>query len=81
MPNLCCFRHRLLGAAKGTGEKLWRMPLEESYADQLKSPIADMKNLGQRFGGAITAALFCKEFVSTDKVHLARNCPFFGVQC
>ncbi len=44
------------------------MPLEESYADQLKSPVADMKNLGQRFGGAITAALFCKEFVSTDKV-------------
>lgn len=59
---------RLLGAAKDTGEKLWRMPLEESYAEQLKSPIADMKNLGQRFGGAITAALFCKEFVSTDKV-------------
>lgn len=51
------------------------MPLEESYAEQLKSPIADMKNLGQRFGGAITAALFCKEFVSTDKVR--RVIPVF----
>jgi leucyl aminopeptidase len=44
------------------------MPLEESYNDQLKSNIADMRNTGSRLGGAITAALFLKEFVATDKV-------------
>jgi leucyl aminopeptidase len=55
-------------ASKTAGEKVWRMPLEESYADDLKSPIADMKNSGGRWGGAITAALFLKEFVKTDNV-------------
>ncbi|PSC76746.1 aminopeptidase family isoform B [Micractinium conductrix] len=55
-------------AAKTAGEKVWRMPLEESYAEQLKSSIADMKNTGGRMGGAITAALFLKDFVKTDKV-------------
>ena len=39
------------------------MPLEAGYFDQLKSPVADMKNTGGRMGGAITAALFLKEFV------------------
>jgi hypothetical protein len=51
-----------------TGEKLWRMPLEDSYWEQMKSPIADMKNTGTRHGGAITAALFLREYVDTDKV-------------
>ncbi|EFN59475.1 hypothetical protein CHLNCDRAFT_33905 [Chlorella variabilis] len=55
-------------AAKEAGEKLWRMPLEESYGEQLKSGIADMRNTGARLGGAITAALFLKEFVDTGKV-------------
>ena len=43
------------------------MPMEESYWEQMKSPIADMKNTGGRMGGAITAALFLKEYVDTDK--------------
>lgn len=43
------------------------MPLEDSYMDQLKSPVADLKNAGGRLGGSITAALFLKEFVKTDK--------------
>ncbi|KAL4421979.1 hypothetical protein ABPG77_011002 [Micractinium sp. CCAP 211/92] len=55
-------------AAKEAGEKVWRMPMEEGYADQLKSSVADIKNTGTRLGGAITAALFLKEFVKTDKV-------------
>lgn len=55
-------------AAKQAGEKVWRMPLEESYAEQLKSSIADMRNTGGRLGGAITAALFLKDFVAIDKV-------------
>ena len=45
------------------GEKLWRMPLEDDYMEFLKSPVADMKNTGIRWGGSITAALYLKEFV------------------
>ena len=40
-----------------------RMPLAAEYTDQLKSTIADLKNIGERGGGSITAALFLKEFV------------------
>ncbi|CAI0394544.1 unnamed protein product [Linum tenue] len=50
-------------AAEASGEKLWRMPLEESYWDNMKSGVADMVNTGGRQGGAITAALFLKQFV------------------
>lgn len=51
-----------------TGEKLWRMPLAPEYGDQVKSKIADLKNVGARPGSSITAALFLKEFV--EKVGL-----------
>ncbi|KAL5547506.1 hypothetical protein UlMin_002737 [Ulmus minor] len=53
----------VLTAAEVTGEKLWRLPLEESYWESMKSGIADMLNTGGRQGGAITAALFLKQFV------------------
>ncbi|KAK3018587.1 hypothetical protein RJ639_002822 [Escallonia herrerae] len=53
----------VLGASEFTGEKLWRMPMEESYWDSMKSGVADMVNTGGRQGGAITAALFLKQFV------------------
>ena len=56
-------------ASKSSGDKVWHMPLEEAYLEQLKSPIADYKNTGGRLGGSITAALFLKEFVDTEKVH------------
>jgi leucyl aminopeptidase len=39
------------------------MPVESDYADELKSPVADMRNTGSRYGGAITAALFLQNFV------------------
>lgn len=55
--------NQLLAAAEQTGEKMWRMPLEEKYFDGLKSVVADMKNTGPRAGGAITAALFLKQFI------------------
>ncbi|KAF2310392.1 hypothetical protein GH714_009011 [Hevea brasiliensis] len=48
----------VLTAAEVSGEKLWRMPLEESYWESMKSGVADMVNTGGRQGGAITAALF-----------------------
>jgi leucyl aminopeptidase len=44
------------------GDRLWPMPIYEEYVDQLKSEIADLANVGGRPGGAITAALFLKEF-------------------
>ncbi|CAG9467562.1 unnamed protein product [Pedinophyceae sp. YPF-701] len=58
-------------SATHTGEKIWQMPLEDSYMEQLKSVVADMKNTGGRWGGSITAALFLQEFISTDKIQWA----------
>ena len=58
-------------AAKITSEKVWRLPLWPEYRDQIKSPVADMKNTGGRYGGAITAAALLAEFVDkTPWVHL-----------
>jgi len=53
----------LLEAGLDTGEKAWRMPLGEEYDKLLKSHIADMKNIGGRWGGSITAACFLERFV------------------
>ncbi|MGR3504175.1 leucyl aminopeptidase [Pseudaestuariivita sp.] len=52
-----------LKAAKTEGEGAWRMPLGQSYDDQLKSRIADMKNVGGRPAGSITAAQFLQRFI------------------
>ncbi|MBD2159261.1 leucyl aminopeptidase [Limnothrix sp. FACHB-1083] len=61
----------LKAAAAKAGEKLWQMPLEEPYFDKMKSVVADMKNIGGRAGGSITAALFLKQFVKdTPWAHL-----------
>jgi leucyl aminopeptidase len=59
-------------ASKLSSDKAWRMPHERDYADQLESLIADMKNLGGRWGGPITAALFLTNFVDPKKpfVHM-----------
>ena len=48
--------------AERAGDRCWPLPLFDEYKDQLRSEIADMLNTGGRFGGAITAALFLKEF-------------------
>jgi leucyl aminopeptidase len=54
-----------------TGEKLWQLPLDDEYKKAIQSEIADMKNVGDRWGGAITAAKFLQEFVEdTPWVHL-----------
>jgi leucyl aminopeptidase len=54
-----------------TGEKLWQLPLDEEYGKAIRSDIADMKNVGDRWGGAITAGKFLQEFVDdTPWVHL-----------
>jgi leucyl aminopeptidase len=54
-----------LGAAATAGEDMWRLPLPPRLVDQLKSEVADMRNTGERWGGALTAGLFLKEFVGT----------------
>ena len=53
-------------ASEETGENLWQLPLPSSYRAQLDSDVADVKNIGGSYGGAITAGLFLKEFVAED---------------
>jgi leucyl aminopeptidase len=53
----------LLKAAGESGDKLWRMPLAEPFDRLIDSPIADMKNVGPREGGSITAAQFIQRFI------------------
>jgi leucyl aminopeptidase len=55
---------KLLEAGKAEREPLWRMPLPAAYEKQIESPIADMKNIGGRPGGSITAGLFLQKFVN-----------------
>jgi leucyl aminopeptidase len=60
-----------LAAAAAAGEDMWRLPLPPRLVEQLKSEVADMKNTGERWGGALTAGLFLKEFVGdTPWVHV-----------
>ena len=62
---------RFNAALAVSGEKFWRMPLGEEYADLIKSDIADIKNTGGRYGGASTAAEFLKVFAEdTPWIHL-----------
>ena len=56
---------QLLTAAGTAGEGAWRMPLPDLYKDKLKAEWGDLKNVGGRAGGSITAALFLSEFVTT----------------
>ena len=64
-------RDRVLSASKSEGERMWNMPLEHDYKDYLKSAFADIANVGGRWGGAVTAAMFLKEFAEdTPWVHL-----------
>jgi leucyl aminopeptidase len=55
---------RLSAAGEASGEKVWRLPLGEAYDKALKSEIADMKHVGGRPGGSITAAQFIQRFVN-----------------
>jgi leucyl aminopeptidase len=54
----------LLQASKASDEALWRMPLPDQYEKGIESNVADMKNVGPRYGGSITAALFIQRFVN-----------------
>ena len=62
---------RLVAAGRETGEPLWRLPLTDDYRDQLKSEVADVKNVGGRPAGTITAAAYLEKFVDdTPWAHL-----------
>jgi leucyl aminopeptidase len=62
---------RFTKALGKAGEKMWRLPLDDEYKDNIKSGIADIVNSGGRWGGAINAAMFLKEFAEeTPWIHL-----------
>ncbi len=62
---------QLQAAAQQSGEKLWPMPCGDEYAEEMKSKIADLKNIGSKWGGACTAAAFLRQFVGeTSWAHL-----------
>jgi leucyl aminopeptidase len=71
---------RVLAAARASGEKMWPLPLYDEYLEQLKSDVADLKNTGGRWGGALTAGLFLREFVDRTQpwVHLDIAGPAFA---
>jgi leucyl aminopeptidase len=66
------FTDQLLASAKVAGEKMWPMPIDDDYREMIKSGIADIQNVGSgKGGGAITAAMFLKEFTGdTPWIHL-----------
>jgi leucyl aminopeptidase len=62
---------RFRQALEKSGEKFWRLPLDEEYKESIRSSIADIINSGGRWGGAVTAAMFLKEFAEdTPWIHL-----------
>ena len=64
------YKHFARGLER-SGEKFWRLPLDAEYLEAIRSNIADIMNTGGRYGGAITAAMFLKEFVEdTPWLHL-----------
>jgi leucyl aminopeptidase len=63
--------NRIHEANVKAGEKMWRLPVDDEYKEQIRSSIADIMNTGGRWGGAITAAMFLKEFAEdTPWIHL-----------
>ena len=63
--------NRFHDANAKAGEKMWRLPIDDEYKEQIRSSIADIVNSGGRWGGAVTAAMFLKEFAEdTPWIHL-----------
>jgi len=71
---------RLKRAAAEAGEKIWELPLVADYKDQLRSGIADLRNTGDRYGGAIIAGLFLEHFIGKRQAwaHLDIAGPAFA---
>jgi leucyl aminopeptidase len=66
MSNDDAFADRVASAADAAGERVWRLPLPDDLNKELESPVADLKNIGKRWGGALTAGLFLQHFVGDD---------------
>lgn len=87
---------RLVAAGEVTGERVWRLPLFEEYGEQIKSDVADVKNVGGRPAGAITGAKFLEKFAGAypwahldiygthwaekEKPYLAKGATGYGVR-
>jgi leucyl aminopeptidase len=70
--------NRIIKAAKLAGEKVWQLPMDDELRKEIESDVADVKNVGSRFGGAITAAMFLEKFVGdTPWAHLDIAGPAF----
>jgi leucyl aminopeptidase len=79
MSNDAKLANRVLTAAAGAGEKMWELPLEKNYKQFLKSDVADLKNIGGKYGDVISAGLFLEEFVNkTPWAHLDIAGPCFA---
>jgi leucyl aminopeptidase len=86
----------LIKAGDECGERLWQLPVDREYGEMIRSDIADMKNIGNRLAGAITAAMFLKNFADStpwahldiagtawlerEKPYMARGATGFGVR-
>jgi len=69
---------QMIRCGREAGEKLWQLPLVREYREEIKSSVADIKNIGGSYGGAITAALFLQEFVGDIPwIHLDIAGPAF----
>lgn len=69
----------LIRSGREAGEKLWQLPLVKEYREEIKSSVADIKNVGGSYGGAITAALMLQEFVGdVSWAHLDIAGPAFA---
>ncbi len=79
MTNDQAWCDQVLAAARACGEDVWQLPMYDEFDEQIKSPVADIKNVGEgRWGGAITAAKFLQQFVDkTPWVHLDIAGPAF----
>lgn len=60
------FVNKIIEIGRLTGEKYWQLPMWQEYRDNMDSDVADMKNTGTRYGGASSAGMFLKEFVTDD---------------
>jgi leucyl aminopeptidase len=70
---------QVVAVTRSAGELIWEMPMDDSFSEQLISDVADCKNVGKRWGGAITAAKFLEKFVGdTPWVHLDIAGPAFA---
>ncbi|MFC1781087.1 leucyl aminopeptidase [Planctomycetota bacterium] len=58
---------QLQKASENSGEKIWHLPCGDEYAEEMKSKIADLKNIGGKWGGACTAAAFLRQFIGETK--------------